>query len=169
MPADQPASSRHYKMTPNPFAHPRVGVSVIVQREDGRIVVGKRESSHGAGTQQLPGGHLEFGESFFACAERETLEETGLRVRAVKMLAVTNDVFEDLGKHYATIFVKCEMVDADAEPLALEPEKCSDWYWKTWEEIREINEAAKKGDGGVRLFLPLQHLVEEHPTLETSL
>lgn len=69
------------------------------------------------GTQQLPGGHLEFGESFFACAERETLEETGLRVRAVKMLAVTNDVFGDLGKHYATIFVKCEMVDANAEPV----------------------------------------------------
>jgi 8-oxo-dGTP diphosphatase len=63
----------------------------------------------------LPGGHLEYGEEIFACAERETLEETGLQVRAVKMMTVTNDVFDE-GKHYITLFVKCEMEDPDANP-----------------------------------------------------
>ncbi|KAF6793786.1 Nudix hydrolase 1, partial [Colletotrichum musicola] len=63
-------------MSCNPFDFPRVGVAAIIQRKDGRVVVGKRQSSHGAGTWQLPGGHLEFGESFFDCAARETLEET---------------------------------------------------------------------------------------------
>lgn len=50
------------------------------------------------------------------CAEREVLEETGLKVRGVKIVSVTNDVFEDAGKHYITLFVRCEMVDQAAEP-----------------------------------------------------
>jgi len=72
------------------------------------------------GTWQLPGGHLEYGEAFFACAERETLEETGLKVRATKVVATTNDVFADQGKHYITIFVRCEMEEPDAIPQVLE-------------------------------------------------
>ncbi|GKT42929.1 nudix hydrolase 1 [Colletotrichum spaethianum] len=155
-------------MASNPFANPRVGVAAIIQRQDGKIVVGKRESSHGAGTLQLPGGHLEFGESLFTCAERETLEESGLKVRGVKVVAVTNDIYEDLGKHYITVFVRCEMEDPSAEPVNLEPEKCSGWDWKAWQEVREINEAARGGDGKVKLFLPLQHLVEENPDIEKS-
>ncbi|KDN71219.1 putative NUDIX domain-containing protein [Colletotrichum sublineola] len=149
------------------FAHPRVGVAAIIQRRDGKIIVGQRKSSHGAGTIQLPGGHLEFGEPFFLCAERETLEETGLRVRGTKLVAVTNDVFGDLGKHYITIFVRCELEDADAEPVNIEPEKCGGWSWVTWDEVRAINEAAKAGQGA-KLFLPLQQLVEQNPDIETS-
>lgn len=68
------------------------------------------------GTWQLPGGHLEHGESVLVCAEREVLEETGLKVQGVKIVAVTNDVFEEAGKHYITLFVHCEMEDKAAEP-----------------------------------------------------
>lgn len=64
----------------------------------------------------FPGGHLEHGESFTDCAERETLEETALRVRGVKVLDVTNDVFTELGKHYITIFVLCQMLDQQQQP-----------------------------------------------------
>eukprot|EP00877_Chromochloris_zofingiensis_P007895 jgi/Chrzof1/3359/Cz12g22080.t1 len=51
-------------------ARPRVGLGVIVQRGD-KILVGKRLGSLGAGEYALPGGHLEFGESFADCAVRE--------------------------------------------------------------------------------------------------
>ena len=68
----------------------------------------------------MPGGHLEHGETFFACAEREALEETGLIVRGAKVIAVTNDVFVAEGKHYITIFVKCEMEDPTAAPQVID-------------------------------------------------
>ena len=64
---------------------------------------------------QFPGGHLEVGESYFACAERETLEETGLVVKAQKLITITNDIFDE-SKHYITIFVLCRRVDDTQEP-----------------------------------------------------
>ncbi|KAH6991270.1 NUDIX hydrolase domain-like protein [Ilyonectria sp. MPI-CAGE-AT-0026] len=153
--------------------NPRVGVAAIVYGQDGKFVAGKRMGSHGAGTWQLPGGHLEHGESVFFCAEREVLEETGLTVRGVKIVSVTNDVFEDVGKHYVTLFVRCEMVDQAAEPQVLEPNKCEGWYWKTWEDLKQLltqpqgEPASASGSSqGDSLFLPLVHLLEETPDLD---
>lgn len=57
------------------------------------------------------------GETFFGCAERETLEETGLVVRAEKLVAVTNDVFDAATRHYITVFVLCRRVDETQEPM----------------------------------------------------
>ena len=53
----------------------------------------------------MPGGHLEFGESFETCAERETLEETGLKISDVRYLNATNSVFTAENKHYITVFM----------------------------------------------------------------
>lgn len=59
-----------------------VEVCVAVVREGGRILVRRRpRGSHLAGTWEFPGGKRRRGERGRACAERETLEETGLRVR----------------------------------------------------------------------------------------
>lgn len=61
------------------------------------------------------------GESLLDCAERETLEETGLKVKAVKVVAVTNDVFDAETKHYITVFVLCQRENANAEPQVCLP------------------------------------------------
>ncbi|KAJ0136968.1 Uncharacterized protein HZ326_20044 [Fusarium oxysporum f. sp. albedinis] len=95
---------------------PLVGVSALLFNSDGKILTGNRIGSHGAGTIQVPGGHLNFREHPFACAERETLEETGLNVRAIMQVTTTNDVFEESNKHYITIFVLCELVDENDQP-----------------------------------------------------
>jgi 8-oxo-dGTP diphosphatase len=105
----------------------------------------------------LPGGHLEYGEDPLVCAERESLEETGLKVHATKIAAVTNSVFEDVGKHYITLFVLCKMDDEQAQPQVLEPEKCAGWSWKTWDDLRVFLNPSSQGDV---LFLPLKSLLE---------
>lgn len=68
---------------------------------------------------QCPGGHLEFGESFAECAEREALEETGLEIGNVKLLVATNDIIE--GKHYVTIFVTAVITGEKKEPQVNTP------------------------------------------------
>jgi len=70
---------------------PRVGVGVIIMRGD-KVLLGKRKGSHGSDSWSFPGGHLEMYESFFDCAERETMEETGLKIDVIRELPiVTND------------------------------------------------------------------------------
>jgi 8-oxo-dGTP diphosphatase len=94
---------------------PKVGVGAIIHDTAGNVVMGERAGSHGAGTLQLPGGHLEHGESFADTAAREVLEETGLEVGNVKFLTATNDIFEE-GGHYVTVFVTCTIVGVEKVP-----------------------------------------------------
>ncbi|KAI1175523.1 NUDIX hydrolase domain-like protein [Nemania sp. FL0916] len=145
---------------PNPLA-PRVGVAAIIYNAKGELIMGKRMGSHGEGSWACPGGHLEMGESFFTCAERETLEETGLHVKGVKVAAVTNDVFDAAAKHYITVFVQCEMEDANAQPETMEPDKCEGWLWMTWDAVRlwiDHHEDTTPEWAGKKCFLPLRNL-----------
>ncbi|KAF2732973.1 hypothetical protein EJ04DRAFT_440020 [Polyplosphaeria fusca] len=146
----------------------KVGVGVVVHDERGNIVMGVRSGSHGAGTHQLPGGHLEHGEGFAACAAREVMEETGLQIKDVKVLAATSDVF-DSGEHYVTVFVRATR-QHDVEP-ALEPDKCAKWEWvpwrRMWEWSLEQAKAEKEGREVQRsMFRPLVNLALEFPELE---
>ncbi|WP_324198414.1 NUDIX hydrolase [Nocardia beijingensis] len=63
------------------IAHFVIGVAVF---RAGRLLVVRRvaDDYHG-GMYELPGGGVESGETFAECVERELLEETGLRLRAV--------------------------------------------------------------------------------------
>jgi 8-oxo-dGTP diphosphatase len=159
--------------------HPQVGVGVFVLDSLNQFILGKRKGSHGAGKWALPGGHLEFGESFEDCARREVLEETGLDVQHLRFLTVTNDVMAAENKHYVTVFMVCQMDGEHVSPSVLEPEKCECWEWVTWESLRawardnvgatqvEHGRAhereAKRSSEGRLLFLPLQNLLDQRP------
>ena len=66
------------------------GVGCLVVRPDGRFLIGKRKGSHGAGTYAVPGGLLEFGESWGDCASRELLEECAIKGRMTTLIRKTN-------------------------------------------------------------------------------
>jgi ADP-ribose pyrophosphatase YjhB (NUDIX family) len=108
------------------------GVGVLVVSGGGdKVLLGRRKGAHGAGTWALPGGWLEKGESFEACALRELEEETGLVDVAGPPAAapfVSNNVARMDGVHSVTVFVR---VDVAGEPDAevREPHKCHEWAW----------------------------------------
>ncbi|KAF2689005.1 hypothetical protein K458DRAFT_399856 [Lentithecium fluviatile CBS 122367] len=142
--------------------HPRVAVIAIVSDEDGRVVAGKRLSTLGIGQWSFPGGHVDQGEDLFACAERETFEETGLKIRATKIVTVTNDIFVEENKHYISIFMKCERIDPRQQPQRIEPNKCEGWYWKSWQDIKAMVDS----EGKPQVFLPVQNLVRDNPQID---
>lgn len=116
-----------------PLAVPRVGVGVVIVRED-KVLLGLRKGSHGAGQWSCAGGHLEAGETIEACARREAAEETGLKLGTVDPAPYTNDLFADEGLHYVTLFV---VATAEGEPRVMEPDKCSGWSWHDWDHLPE--------------------------------
>jgi len=124
----------------------RVGVGVVVIH-DGKVLLGKRKGSHGAGTWAFPGGHLEFGESFETCAEREVFEETGVKIKHIQKITFTNDPMPLENKHYVTCYVKAEMDEGDVQ--IMEPNKCEAWEWFAWDQLPEP------------LFIPLLNLLKE--------
>ncbi len=110
----------------------RVGVGIIVCRA-GRVLLGLRRGSHGAGTWALPGGNLEYGESLIACAQRELVEETALYTTAIAHAQFTVDAFPAEQKHYVTLFV--EALDVVGEVQNCEPDKCDGWQWFPWNAL----------------------------------
>jgi 8-oxo-dGTP diphosphatase len=85
-----------------------LGVFLLSPLQPGKTLLGLRNGSYGSGTWGLPGGHLEFGESFSRCAAREVLEETGLDIAEsqIEFVTGTNGVWHADGLHYVTIFMK---------------------------------------------------------------
>ncbi len=104
---------------------PKVGLGVIVFK-DGKVLLGKRKGSHGAGEYAFPGGHLEFGESFEECAKREVKEETGMEISNVRFLRLMNlKAYQD--KHYVDVGLIADW--KSGEPRCMEPDKCDGWQW----------------------------------------
>lgn len=151
----------------------RVGVGVFVLRSlqepptNPCFLIGKRLNSHGAGTYALPGGHLEFGETPEECATREVLEETGLEISEPKFLTATNDYMPAEGKHYITLFMVCARKNVQDVAQVLEPHKCENWTWFSWEGLQSaINKQNEARDSDVLetpIFLPLLDLVRQRP------
>uniref|UniRef100_A0A7N0VBR3 Nudix hydrolase domain-containing protein n=1 Tax=Kalanchoe fedtschenkoi TaxID=63787 RepID=A0A7N0VBR3_KALFE len=128
---------------------PRVAVVVYVLKDNTKVLLGRRRSSRGDSTFALPGGHLEFGESFEECAGREMMEETGLAIHNIELLTVTNNVFSDDNAHYETVFMRATCVNPEEPPRNMEPDKCHGWDWYRWDNLPQP------------LFHPLQKMVQD--------
>jgi 8-oxo-dGTP diphosphatase len=133
------------------YCNPKVGVGVFLCKGD-KILVGKRKGSHGAGEWSLPGGHLEPGEEFRECCQREVFEETGIEIIHVDFFDLTNDLFPKEGLHYVTLFFVAR-VDKKTEAILMEPDKCEEWRWVAFKEGEESKWLSP-------LFPPLYQLLE---------
>lgn len=122
----------------------RIGIGVFIFK-DGKFLMGRRRNAHGDGTWSIPGGHLEFAETFEDTARREVLEETGLVITRVRFGAVTNDFFKDEDKHYVTIWMLSDW-ESGTEQIT-EPDKFIEMQWRDFDSLPEP------------LFLPWQQLL----------
>jgi ADP-ribose pyrophosphatase YjhB (NUDIX family) len=101
------------------YATPKLDVRGVVFADDRILLV--REVADGLWT--LPGGWADVGDSPTEAAEREVLEESGYRTRAVKLLALLDrDKHEHPPHpwHIWKVFLLCELLDDAREPLGTE-------------------------------------------------
>lgn len=113
------------QVVPVQFQRTRVGVGVMILKGT-TVLLGRRKGSHGAGEYSFPGGHLEYMESFDACARRETQEECGLEIENIRFQYVAN-VTTYAPKHYVHIGLIADWKSGEAK--VLEPKKCESWEW----------------------------------------
>ena len=94
------------------YATPKVDVRGVVFRDDAILLVKERTD----GRWTLPGGWADVGESPAQATEREVYEESGYRVRVVKLLALydrnrhghTPYIF-----HIYKVFFRCELLGGE--------------------------------------------------------
>ena len=125
---------------------PQVGTAIIITKDD-KVLLMKRKGSHSPDTWSTPGGHLDFGETLEGCAAREAKEEVGVDVVDVRFRAVTNDVFEETGRHYVTVWMEGK---ASGDPVIAAEREVEEIGWFDWDALPQP------------LFLPLENLVKEN-------
>lgn len=82
---------------------PRVRVGVIIPREDHLLLVRHRKADKTY--WMLPGGGLDYGETFAQCAEREVHEETGLSITAERVLFLSEAICPRGTRHILNVFM----------------------------------------------------------------
>lgn len=113
-----------------------IGVMILKNR---KILLGKRHidpkkadsALKGSGSWTMPGGKLEFQESFEDAAYRETLEETGIKIKNPKIICVNNDIVENA--HFVTVGLLVTEFEGVAK--VMEPDEITEWKWFASHEL----------------------------------
>ncbi|KKQ78154.1 MAG: hypothetical protein A3A96_00310 [Candidatus Zambryskibacteria bacterium RIFCSPLOWO2_01_FULL_39_39] len=112
----------------------RVGAGFgIILKKEGKILLGMRHPDpdkadsafRSSGEWCLPGGKLEWGESFEEGAIRETKEETGITIQDPKVISVHNCKNEHA--HFMTVGLVTEKWHGEAK--VMEPDEIVEWQW----------------------------------------
>ncbi len=116
----------------------RVGCSAAVFDEQGRVLLTKRMDN---GQWCLPGGGVDSGESVAEACEREIWEETGLRVRAKRLVGVYSHadmlvVYPD-GNQVQIVSLHFEVEVLDGQPSL--SNETTDFGYFSLEEIETLD------------------------------
>ena len=114
---------------------PRLAVGAAVFKED-KVLLVRRAKPPAMGYWAIPGGSVELGETLQEAAEREILEETGIRIRAKEPFytfqVIDRDEKDRVRYHYV-------IVDLTAEYVEGEPEPGDDASGARWFSRRDLN------------------------------
>jgi 8-oxo-dGTP diphosphatase len=123
------------------------GISAAIIVKDGKVLMVRRAVKEGKLSWQFPAGAIESGEVAEDAAVRETQEETGLAVKALRLLG--ERVHPNTGRLMS--YTACEVVEGEARVADAEELDAVAWV-----SLGEIPEYVPYG-----LFGPVQEYLDE--------
>ncbi len=128
---------------------PAMGVATLITHQQ-HILIGQRIRQSQT-CWQLPGGFMQLGETPHQAISRETFIKTGLELRQIQLIALTNNIFST-SKHTISLIFSAKCKDP-TKLVVTKDKKNLNWYWANWDDLPSP------------LFLPLQTLVDSgyHP------
>jgi len=113
---------------------PRLGCAGLILR-GGRVLLGKRNKEPNRGLWVLPGGGVEFCETFEQTLERELLEEAGISI-AVRDIFKTYQLINPPNEHRVIVYLIAD--HRSGEPVA--SRDLSEVRFFNRDELRELSE-----------------------------
>ncbi len=109
------------------------GCGVILINDKGQILMGRRSNNpltadsemHEEGTWSLPGGNIEYGETFYEAGIREVKEETDIDASNLEVFCVQTDMNEYA--HYVSVGMISKVFSGT--PKVMEPDEIVCWEW----------------------------------------
>ncbi|MGW4812179.1 NUDIX hydrolase [Kitasatospora cineracea] len=115
---------------PTSSTGPGIAAAIVVQ--GGRVLMVQRRVAEGELSWQFPAGEIEAGETPEAAAIRETAEEVGLTVKAVRLLG--ERVHPKTGRQMS--YTACEVVGGTA--AVVDTEELAELAWITYGQITQF-------------------------------
>ncbi|MDE1827975.1 MAG: NUDIX hydrolase [Candidatus Micrarchaeota archaeon] len=92
----------------------RAGAAAIIQKEDGKILLGRR-GVFPKGIWVFPGGGIEYGESSEQTVVREIREEIGIEIKPVRLIKVFEMILPKINTHRIIFFYLAELIGGEIE------------------------------------------------------
>jgi 8-oxo-dGTP diphosphatase len=121
----------------NPYENPRLPKLTVdswIRDRNGRVLLIRRGRPPFQGHWGLPGGFCEWMESTEECCARETLEETGLRVRVGQLRGVYSKPDRDPRGHNVTVVYAARPLSGRAKG----GDDAAEARWFTPQELRQV-------------------------------
>jgi 8-oxo-dGTP pyrophosphatase MutT (NUDIX family) len=118
----------------------KIGIRpATVTIKDGKVLL--VESKYGENEFYLfPGGGMEFGETIEEAAIRETLEETGLKVKINKLLHLNEYIYkDDWNKRSITAFFLAEPIEENLNQLTDDGGKIKKIVWVDLKDLSDLD------------------------------
>lgn len=115
-----------------------VGVGALIFNQEGKILLAQRGplARNEAGLWEIPGGAVEYGETFEQALKREVKEELGIEIVIERLLTVGDHLLPDEAQHWVAPTYVCRLVAGI--PQVMEPDKCIAVGWYSLAEAQTM-------------------------------
>ena len=116
----------------------RVGSAVVIENENGEILLTKSKKPPVKGMWVLPSGGVNFGETAKDAAKREIKEETGLEIKVGDLLTMYELIQPKNNVHKVIFYHKAKPIGGKVHPT----DDISELIWVKPSEIKRMKDVA---------------------------